>query len=423
MSQITKRGTGGSPVNGIQTINGDTGSITGNSVTIFANIATNNSGGTVSFDNSGTVSTLNLSDLNGSTFLGNGAGNTTAIGTFNTAVGTNCMPNVDAGFSNIAIGNGSLGTLTDGVGNVCVGNNSGDGITTGSGNICVGAGTMTSTTTSSNCCAVGIASLSQCTANNNTGIGTSALQSVSSGSANTSLGASAGSTFTTGTKNLLLGFGAGALYTGAESNNIILDSNAVAGESDTTRIGTTQTRFFAAGIANVTVSNTEIVTINTATGQLGSQASTAPAGVVVSAYLATTLSNVTGDNTSFNPIFDSTNVNDGTSYDTATGIFTAPSAGNYFFTIQLSYTGIVALTNVGSMIVARKNGNQFQTNALNVGAMYDPIQTIGTVTMAGIINLASSDTLDFRASVGGGALVVNLFGADDYSNLGITKLA
>ena len=50
-----------------------------------------------------------------------------------------------------------------------------------------------------------------------------------------------------------------------------------------------------------------------------------------SAYLSTTQTNVTGDGTSYPVVFDTVLINQTSSYNNATGTFTAPTTGNYMF--------------------------------------------------------------------------------------------
>lgn len=91
----------------------------------------------------------------------------------------------------------------------------------------------------------------------------------------------------------------------------------------------------------------------TGTGNTGwAQISTGSASplVVVSAYLSTDITNATGDGTAFNPIMDSTFTNVGTSYNTSTGVFTAPVAGNYMYTLALTFTGVSNVYNRGWII-------------------------------------------------------------------------
>jgi trimeric autotransporter adhesin len=122
----------------IQTIAGDTGSITGANVTIFANNATNNSGSTVAFVNSGTISTLNVTDINGSTAIGLSAGSISSNAPNNTFIGSFAANSVTTGGSNIAIGSGALSPLSTGFGNVAIGSSALD--STGTGNYNIGIG-------------------------------------------------------------------------------------------------------------------------------------------------------------------------------------------------------------------------------------------------------------------------------------------
>lgn len=121
----------------IQTINGDTGSITGPVVTIYANNAANNSGSSVKFVNSGTVSKMNLSDANGNTCLGYLAGSATLSGIRNTAVGPFAMNVAGNSNVNVAIGTASLTSLTAGDSNCCVGSQSGLYLLTGRNNVLI----------------------------------------------------------------------------------------------------------------------------------------------------------------------------------------------------------------------------------------------------------------------------------------------
>lgn len=181
---------------GITTINGDSGSITGSTVTIKAGVSTQNCGSSVSFVNSGTTSTLNVTDANNNTIIGAAAGNATISGSGNVIVGAAGAP-----------------ILTSGI--------------------------------------------------NNTAMGPSTLQFL-----------------TTGSYNTCYGRGSGSNYTGAESSNILLGNvNGVVGESNVIRIGSQgsgtaqQNKCFVAGITGVAVSSLNVVTIDTSTGQLGSQSS------------------------------------------------------------------------------------------------------------------------------------------------------
>jgi hypothetical protein len=201
---------------GITTIDGDSGSITGSTVTIYADVAANNCGSTVRFVNSGTTSTLNVTDSSTgrNTFIGLAAGNPSiGIGNFNTGLGNLCFEAITSSSNNVGMGVSALNALTSGTGD-------------------------------------------------NTGIGEGSLSNLVTGSYNTALGQ-----------------GAGGNYNSSESSNITIGNAGITGDSNVIRIGNQgsgaaeQNKCFIAGIEGVSVSNLNYVTINTATGQLGSVAS------------------------------------------------------------------------------------------------------------------------------------------------------
>lgn len=228
---------------GIGSISGDSGSITGSSVTIYANNAANVSGASVSFINSGTVSTLQLTATGANTHLGESSGNLTESGTGNTSVGQ-----------------GSLAAVTTASDCLCLGFAAGSVISTGFRNTFIGSQAGVRATTSII----------------NVGLGYGALQFIDTGNgANTAIGNASLEALTTGMLNVGLGSSSGANYTSSESSNICIENRGTVGESNTIRIGTQgssggqQNRFFAAGVVGVTTSNSQMVTIDSTTGQLG----------------------------------------------------------------------------------------------------------------------------------------------------------
>lgn len=112
---------GGGGGGGITTINGDTGSITGSTVTIYADNAAQNSGSTVKFVNSGTISTLNVSDSNSNTLIGNDAGNATLTGNTNSGIGGGALLGLTSGSSNSVVGSGGFSQVLSGSNNAGIG--------------------------------------------------------------------------------------------------------------------------------------------------------------------------------------------------------------------------------------------------------------------------------------------------------------
>ena len=235
------------PASGIITLAGDIGTATGSTITLDANT---NSGSTVFFDASGSTVDLTVSDGSLNTIIGLSAGNATISGTNNTGLG-------------VAV----LNTLTSGSSNTAIGENCMVQATTCSGNVGVGINVL---------CGNG----QSVTGGSNTGIGTSSLLKLTSGTNNACLGASSLPNILTGSHNIGIGLSAGTNYSSSESNNILIANSGTVAESNVLRIGTTGSgtgqvnKTFVAGIAGVTVSNQNLVTIDTSTGQLGSISST-----------------------------------------------------------------------------------------------------------------------------------------------------
>jgi hypothetical protein len=219
-SNLDLIGQGGGGGSGIITINGDTGSVTGSTVTM-----TGGSSGAF-YTGSGTTmtTTFNFLSMAATSNTGNGVITFAANPTFSSTIHTYTGAGV-GGRPNFFAGDGT-GNFTN----------------TGTGNIGMGDLTLQLLTSG----------------NSNVGIGHSVLSNLTSGGANTALGEDAGIN-----------------YTGAESANIIIRNIGVTGDNNTTRIGTQgsgageQNVCFIAGIVGNTVSNPNFVTINTATGQLG----------------------------------------------------------------------------------------------------------------------------------------------------------
>lgn len=190
----------------IETIAGDTGTISGANVTIYANLAANNAGATVQFVNSGVISTFNVTNSsNRNTYIGKGCGNTNALISDNVGLGLNAIASITNGSQQVAIGTG------------CLQNN-----TVGGNNTCVGFQSAHSAT--------GIQSM--------TALGYATLTNSLTGSGHVAIGSSALISITAGINCIGIGGSAGSNYNGSESNNIVIANAGVNGESNVMRLGT-----------------------------------------------------------------------------------------------------------------------------------------------------------------------------------------
>ena len=233
------------------TYNGDVGAAipAAGVLNIISNVATQNSGSSVSFSGAGSTLTLNVTDANGNTIIGTGSGNAAITGTNNTLIGK-------------------------GIGHV---------LTTGGNNCVIGQGALAAAQATSSNMAIGTSSLQSLVNGNgsNTAVGNSTLQAYTGGGGglNTVIGYTAGFSLLTGSNNVFIGQGAANALNGAESNNIIIGpaNGGVVGESNKIRIqsgiaGITAT--FIDGIRGVTTANMNAVAVLIdSAGQLGTVSS------------------------------------------------------------------------------------------------------------------------------------------------------
>jgi len=231
-----------------------------------------------------------LSNTTGTGNTANGAlalfSNTT--GGFNTANGINALFNNTVGIENTANGFEALFSNTDGDYNTANGaqalliNTSGEGNTatgyqallsnmTGNGNTADGVQALLNNTASGNTAHGALALFGNTAGNFNTAVGANALLHNTMGSSNTAVGRNA-LVNATASGNIALGTQAGGdLTTGG--NNIDFGNTGVAGESDTIRIGSLQTKTFIAGIRGMTTINPAIPVLIDTVGQLGTASS------------------------------------------------------------------------------------------------------------------------------------------------------
>ena len=224
------------------------------------------------------------------TFLGNLSGNLTHTGSRLTGVGAGVFQNVTTGNQSVAMGVGALQLWQTGQGNTLIGDGAGLGLVTGSFNTGIGNSILGGATGNSNV-AVGYLALNSNTGDSNIALGNAAMRDntsagdsiaigfqsllLNNGSNNVCIGGQTANLLLTGASNLILGNTAGTAYTSNESSNILLMNSGTIADANTIRIGTQgngvgqQDTCFIAGIVGVTTSNSQLVTIDSTTGQLG----------------------------------------------------------------------------------------------------------------------------------------------------------
>ncbi len=267
-----------------QDIKGDSGTALGYPITVAggSNMSTAATGSTV------TVNLVNSPSVSGSVTAGTGL--TATTGNVSISAGNLNLPNTNSAFSQGVINMGGAQYFNNyGTDNLFIGGAGNGTLTTANAqfNVGIGINVLSSLTTGSTNLGLGYGALSSLnTGSNNSCWGYLSGWQISSGSNNVGFGTDSLANLLTGSANISIGYLSGLNYTGAESSNILIGNAGTLNESNVIHIGTQgtssgqQNACYIAGVSGVSVSNTNMVTINTSTGQLGSQA--VPLGAVTS---------------------------------------------------------------------------------------------------------------------------------------------
>jgi hypothetical protein len=145
--------------------------------------------------------------------------------------------------------------------------------------------------------------------------------------------------------------------------------------------------------------------------------------VVVMAQLATPVSNVTGDGTIYTVVFDTAPVNTSSSYNTSTGVFTAPANGNYLISGALSINGITSSHTAGVIIISSSTGNQIADRSNYFAEATVPAYS---ASFSGWASLTAGQTIQIQLQVSNGTKVITVEGSivtDAYCYLAIAQIS
>lgn len=245
----------------------------------FLELPNTNAGGTVGYISFNTIPFIHNYGT-GNFFLGEAAGNftlTSGVANANTAVGYHSMEDLTTGTGNVAVGILALASTTDGTSNIAIGGQALQNSVSDGSNVAIGGFALNALNGADGNTAVGQGAMqSNVDSPDNVAIGLGSLDDLTTGNgSNTSIGESSLTNLESGEENIAIGSDAGQNYASSESNNIVIGNDGVLADNNVIRIGTQgsgvsqQNTCFIAGIVGVTTSNSQMVTINSSTGQLG----------------------------------------------------------------------------------------------------------------------------------------------------------
>lgn len=229
-------------------------------------------GGNISLPNTDSGGVEGIIRFGGLRFINN-------IGTENTYIGAGAGNLSESGAGqNVGVGFGALTSITTGNGQVAIGHNALTNALDSSTTVAIGAGAASSLTSGVGNVIIGTLAAGSANCDDSIVIGNVALRSYTSTGSNVAIGRGCLFDLIDGINNLVIScvpIVGGLAYDGSQSDNLLIQNEGEITDNNVIRIGTQgtgggqQDTCYIAGIIGNSVSNTELVTIDNVSGQLG----------------------------------------------------------------------------------------------------------------------------------------------------------
>lgn len=130
------------------------------------------------------------------------------------------------------------------------------------------------------------------------------------------------------------------------------------------------------------------------------------------AFVSTSILNVTGDNTVYTIVFDTEDQDIGSNYNNTTGVFTVPKTGTYLFNTNVLFVDIGAAHTLLdlNLAIAGSKVRAARLLSINPGVAKSAANGIAGGGSL-IINLTQADTVSVYAQASGSTKTIDIFGA------------
>jgi len=141
----------------------------------------------------------------------------------------------------------------------------------------------------------------------------------------------------------------------------------------------------------------------------------------VLAFLSGTVSDVTGDGTAYDIVFNTEIIDTTSSFNTSTGVFTAPVEGRYMITAVVSIDDAASGMTVGYLgIITSSRSYTIRTG--DAGVIADANGQM-TTSACVIVDMAASNTAKIQYSIYNGSKAVDIIGGIDATCIGIRLMS